>query len=143
MPALVTRLPERASPRPLRILLAEDNAVNRLLAVRMLEKRGHSVVAANDGRAALAALETGHFDALLMDIQMPEMDGFEATAEIRNAERETGRHLPIIALTANAMKGDRERCLNAGMDGYLVKPIRAAQLDEALGELSPLAGLTS
>jgi len=139
----VNRLPARGSSRPLRILLAEDNAVNRLLAVRMLEKRGHSVVAANDGRAALAALETGLFDALLMDIQMPEMDGFEATAEIRNAERETGRHLPIIALTASAMKGDRERCLNAGMDGYLVKPIHAPELDEALGELSPLAGRTS
>jgi CheY-like chemotaxis protein len=132
---LVTRHSVRESERPLRILLAEDNAVNRLLAVRLLEKRGHSVVVAGNGHEALAALERGGFDAVLMDIQMPEMGGFEATAEIRNTERGTGRHLPIIALTAHAMQGDREHCLAAGMDGYLAKPIGAAELYETLEDL--------
>jgi len=135
VPGLVGRPSVRENARPLRILLAEDNAVNRVIAVRMLEKRGHSVVAAVDGRAALAALEAGDFDAMLMDIQMPQMDGFEATAEIRKGERDTGRHIPIIALTASAMKGDRERCMAAGMDGYVVKPIHAAELYEALADL--------
>ena len=132
---LVTRHSVRESERPLRILLAEDNAVNRLLAVRLLEKRGHSVVVAGNGHEALAALERGGFDAVLMDIQMPEMGGFAATAEIRNTERGTGRHLPIIALTAHAMQGDREHCLAAGMDGYLAKPIGAAELYETLEDL--------
>jgi signal transduction histidine kinase/CheY-like chemotaxis protein len=111
-----------------RILLAEDNRVNRFLAVRLLEKAGHHVETANDGRAALAALEQGRFDVALMDLQMPEMDGFEATARIRDRERGSGRHLPIIALTANAMVGDEARCLQAGMDGYVSKPIDIARL---------------
>jgi PAS domain S-box-containing protein len=134
-PALVTRHSLREGQRPLRVLLAEDSAVNQLLVVRMLEKRGHSVVVAANGREALVALEGEDFDAVLMDVQMPEMDGFEATAQIRKKEAETGRHLSIIALTAHAMRGDRERCLKAGMDGYLSKPIRAAELFEILENL--------
>ena len=134
-PALVTRHSLREANRVLRILLAEDNPVNQLLVVKMLEKRGHSVAVTANGREALAALEAGDFDAALMDVQMPEMDGFEATAQIRKREAETGGHLPIIALTAHAMRGDRERCLNAGMDGYLSKPIRALELDKILEDL--------
>jgi CheY-like chemotaxis protein len=112
----------------LKILLAEDNPVNQKVAVRMLEKQGHSVTIAGDGRAALANWEQTGFDLILMDVQMPEMDGFEATAAIRQAEVRTGQRIPIIALTAHAMAGDRERCLAAGMDGYAVKPIRAEDI---------------
>jgi two-component system, sensor histidine kinase and response regulator len=97
-----------------------------------LEKRGHTVVVAGNGREALAAFESEDFDLLLMDLQMPEMDGFEATAAIRNKEKDSGHHLPIVALTAHAMKGDREKCLAGGMDGYLTKPIRTQDLDELL-----------
>src|SRR5262245_14673185 len=99
---------------PLRILLAEDNPVNQFLAVRLLEKEGHFVHPVTSGRAAVAALDEHHFDLALMDVQMPEMDGFEATALIRHRERETGGRLPIIALTANAMVGDVETCVKAG-----------------------------
>jgi signal transduction histidine kinase/CheY-like chemotaxis protein len=112
----------------LRVLLAEDNVVNRFLAVRLLEKEGHQVQTAVNGRAAVDALEQGQFDLALMDLQMPEMDGFEATGLIRERERATGGHLPIIALTANAMVGDQERCLAAGMDGYVSKPIDVHRL---------------
>jgi CheY-like chemotaxis protein len=94
----------------------------------MLEKRGHRVTVAGNGRQALAALEKGEFDLVLMDIQMPEMDGFEAAAAIRESERESGRHQFIVAMTAHAMKGDEQRCLDAGMDGYLAKPIRSEEL---------------
>jgi CheY-like chemotaxis protein/anti-sigma regulatory factor (Ser/Thr protein kinase) len=118
----------------LKVLLAEDNAVNRLLAVRLLEKRGHKVVVAGNGLEALAALKKEAFDVIFMDVQMPEMDGYEATAAIREAEKNSGRHQQVIALTAHAMKGDRERCLAAGMDGYLSKPIRPQELDELLEE---------
>jgi CheY-like chemotaxis protein len=116
-----------------RILLAEDNPVNQTLAVHLLEKRGYTVVVAGDGRAALAALdlaalERDHFDLILMDVQMPEMDGFETTAAIRARERLTGAHIPIIAMTAHALKGDQESCLAAGMDGYISKPIRVQEL---------------
>ena len=128
-PAAPTPAPVALSGAPgLRILLAEDNRVNRFLAVRLLEKEGHQVATANNGRAALAALEQSRFDLALMDLQMPEMDGFEATARIRERERGSGMHLPIIALTANAMVGDEERCLQAGMDGYVSKPIDMARL---------------
>jgi signal transduction histidine kinase/CheY-like chemotaxis protein/HPt (histidine-containing phosphotransfer) domain-containing protein len=123
--------------RRLHVLLAEDNEVNQELAVKMLHKRGHTVVVANNGREALAALERGCFDVVLMDVQMPEMDGLSATAAIREGERSTGRHVPIIALTAHAMKGDRERCLAAGMDAYISKPVRADELFEALARLVP------
>jgi two-component system, sensor histidine kinase and response regulator len=118
----------------LRVLIAEDNAVNQRLAARLLEKRGHRVTVTANGREAVQALDADVYDLVLMDVQMPEMDGFETTAVIRSREQRTGGHLPIIALTAHAMKGDRERCLEAGMDGYLSKPIRAHELDEVLGK---------
>ena len=122
---------QKAGPS-LRILVAEDNAVNQKLIARLLEKRGHNVKIAANGREALGALEQGTFDLVLMDLQMPEMDGFEATDELRKREKLSALHTSVIALTAHAMKGDRERCLNAGMDGYLSKPIRAKELDDVL-----------
>jgi len=126
--------------KPIRVLLAEDIAVNRRLAMRMLQERGHKVAVAANGREALAALEKSRFqgfDLVLMDIQMPEMGGFEATAAIRQREKALGRHIPIVALTADAMKGDRERCLEAGMDAYLSKPIRAEELLAVIETLVP------
>jgi signal transduction histidine kinase/DNA-binding response OmpR family regulator len=132
---LITRYSLHDAREPsssLRILLAEDNLVNQRLATRLLEKRGHSVVLAAHGREAVSAFEKESFDLVLMDLQMPEMDGFEATAVIREKERVTGNHLPIVALTAHAMKGDREKCLEGGMDGYLTKPIRPQELDDLL-----------
>jgi len=116
----------------LRILLAEDNEVNQRVATRLLEKRGHSVTIAGNGQQALDALSDAEFDLVLMDVQMPEMDGLEATAALRTREAKTGHHQPVIAMTALVMKGDRERCLAAGMDGYLTKPIRPRELDEVL-----------
>src|SRR5262249_50106109 len=110
----------------------EDNEINQTLVVRLLEKLGHTVVVARNGRAALTALEQGPFDLVLMDVQMPEMDGFESTAHIRRAEQGSDRHMPIIAMTAHAMKGDRERCLEAGMDGYVSKPIQPMELFQAI-----------
>jgi two-component system, sensor histidine kinase len=117
-----------AAPAGRRVLLVEDNLVNQRLAQRLLEKRGHSVVVADDGQVALKILEDFEFDLILMDLQMPELDGFETTAAIRAHEKQTGLHVPIIAMTANAMTGDRERCLAAGMDGYISKPIRVDEL---------------
>jgi CheY-like chemotaxis protein len=124
------------SPQPLHVLLVEDNLINQKVAARLLEKQGHTVVIAGNGKEALAALEAvgGRFDVVLMDVQMPEMDGLEATAAIRAREQGTGRRLPIVALTAHAMKGDRERCLEAGMDGYLTKPVQGQALMQALTE---------
>jgi two-component system sensor histidine kinase/response regulator len=113
---------------PLRLLLAEDGRVNQVVAVNLLERRGHAVVVANNGRQAVELAARQTFDAILMDIQMPEMNGYEATAAIREREAETGEHIPIIAMTANAMKGDREKCLAAGMDDYISKPIRSEEL---------------
>jgi CheY-like chemotaxis protein len=127
-PPIVEREDGAPAPGGLRILLAEDNRVNRFLAVRLLEKAGHSVHTAVNGQAAIDALATDRFDLALMDLQMPEMDGLEATAIIRTQERTTGGHLPIIALTANAMVGDQERCLQGGMDGYVSKPIDVQRL---------------
>ena len=118
--------------RLLRVLLAEDNVVNQKLGVRLLEKQGHAVVVAGNGKEALQALQGDHFDVVLMDVQMPEMDGIEATAQIRRQEGPTGRRLPILAMTAHAMKGDRERCLAAGMDGYIAKPIQPSELYDAI-----------
>jgi light-regulated signal transduction histidine kinase (bacteriophytochrome)/CheY-like chemotaxis protein len=112
----------------LRILLVEDNSVNEVWATRVLAKRGHEVTVARTGREALQSLDKQTPDLVLMDIQMPEMDGFEATAAIRQSELRTGKHIPIIAMTANAMAGDKERCLDAGMDGYVSKPIRTQDL---------------
>jgi signal transduction histidine kinase/DNA-binding response OmpR family regulator len=132
---LITRFSLQDAREPsafLRVLLAEDNLVNQRLAVRLLEKRGHRVVVAGNGREALQALEKDSFDLVFMDVQMPEMDGLEATAAIRERETRSGLHQPIIALTAHAMKGDREKCLAGGMDGYLTKPIRPQELDDIL-----------
>jgi two-component system sensor histidine kinase/response regulator len=126
-------LPAASEPeRALRILLAEDNPVNRLVAVTLLRKRGHSVAVAADGREALALLEQSPVDVILMDVQMPVMDGMEATAIIRAHGDEGRRRIPIIALTAHAMQGDRERCLAAGMDDYLTKPLNSDDLFAAL-----------
>jgi PAS domain S-box-containing protein len=122
----------------LRVLVAEDNAVNQKLMARLLEKRGHHVKVVANGLEALESLEQGSYDLVLMDMQMPQLDGFEATCELRKREKQTGLHTPIIALTAHAMKGDRERCLEAGMDGYLAKPIRAQELDDLLGNYMAL-----
>ena len=134
-PALVTRHSLREEKKSLRILLAEDNEVNQKLAVRLLEKRGHRVAVANNGREALEWFDKETFDVALLDVQMPEMDGFEATAAIRKRELTTRQHLPIIAMTAYAMQGDRERCLASGMDGYIAKPIQPRRLFEALDEM--------
>jgi two-component system, sensor histidine kinase and response regulator len=124
---------EAGRPR-MRILLAEDNAVNRLVATRLLEKGGYEVVVAENGRDAVDLASREDVQLILMDVQMPEMDGFEATQEIRAREQTTGKHLPILAMTAHAMKGDREKCLAAGMDDYLTKPIRTARLFELIGQ---------
>ncbi|MBV9769874.1 MAG: response regulator [Bryobacterales bacterium] len=122
-----------ARNRPgLNILLAEDNRVNQALAIRLLEQRGHTVVLAETGRAVLEAVNKRTFDLVLMDVQLPEMDGLEATASIRQSEKSGGKHLPILAMTANAMKGDKERCLQAGMDGYVTKPISVKELFAAI-----------
>jgi CheY-like chemotaxis protein len=136
LPSPATSPPtQQAGHRPCHILLAEDNVVNQKLATRLLEKHGHTVVAVSDGQAALDALAQQTFDLVLMDVQMPDMDGLEATAVIRAQEQGTGAHLPIFALTAHAMQGDRERCLAAGMDGYLTKPIKANDLDAVIAQL--------
>jgi two-component system, sensor histidine kinase and response regulator len=149
------------SQRRLHILLAEDNAINQRVAVGMLEKRGHTVVVAGNGKEALAAAESESFDLILMDVQMPEMDGFEATRAIREKEERARStlspqpsvlspqgprlrtldpglfHIPIVAMTAHAMKGDRERCFEAGMDGYVSKPLQVQQLFEVIAGLVP------
>ena len=118
-----------AKPIPRYILLVEDNPVNQQLAIRLLQKMGHTVVLACDGQEALQALAKKHFDLVLMDVQMPEMDGFAATAAIRTRETVTGAHIPIVAMTARAMKGDRERCLETGMDDYISKPVHQKELE--------------
>jgi CheY-like chemotaxis protein len=119
----------------LRILVVDDVGVNRLVAARLLEKQGHFVKAVSNGREALAAIERDTFDVMLLDIEMPEMDGFEITRVLRAAETNTGRHFPIVATTAHAMAGDRERCLQAGMDGYLSKPIDVAQMGQEIARV--------
>ena len=136
---LVTIHSLREGRSGLQILLAEDNAVNQKLAVRLLERRGHAVVVAGTGKAALEALARQPFDLVLMDVQMPEMDGLEATVLIREGEKETGKRIPIIAMTANAMVGDKERCLAAGMDGYVSKPIQIKELFDAIETSVPAA----
>lgn len=131
----------RLPNRPLRILVAEDNPINLELASRLLEKMGHSVLTAGNGRQALAALEHARFDVILMDVQMPGMDGLEATRLLRQREQAAGGHIPVIALTAHAMKSDRERCLASGMDEYIAKPIRREELIDALARVMPTASL--
>ena len=118
--------------RSLHILLAEDGLINQKLALKLLEKLGHTASVANNGQAALEAWQAGAFDVILMDMQMPVMDGLEATRRIRLQEAGSGRCIPIVALTANAMQGDRERCIDAGMDDYLTKPIEFDALATAL-----------
>jgi CheY-like chemotaxis protein len=138
--------PQPEATRQLRILLVEDNQVNCNLVSRLLGKRGHKVVVARNGREAVAAVQHGPggaFDLILMDVQMPDMDGFETTAAIRARELSMGGHVPIVAVTAHAMKGDRERCLAAGMDGYLSKPIRVKELLDLLREYDALPVQTS
>jgi CheY-like chemotaxis protein/HPt (histidine-containing phosphotransfer) domain-containing protein len=127
----------------LRLLLTEDNLVNQKLALRLLEKRGHSVLVVANGRQAVEVLREQSFDVVLMDVQMPEMDGFEATRIIRERELDSGGHVPIVAMTAHAMKGDRERCLEVGMDGYVSKPLHPTELFkavESLGNVSAAGG---
>ncbi|MBZ5578814.1 MAG: response regulator [Acidobacteriia bacterium] len=131
----ITRHSLREHREGLRILVAEDNTVNQQLVRRLLEKQDHTVVMVNNGREAVLATERQTFDLVLMDVQMPEMDGMEATATIRATESATGKHQRIVAMTAHAMTGDRERCLAAGMDGYLSKPLRARELTEIISNL--------
>jgi two-component system sensor histidine kinase/response regulator len=119
-------------PVPLNVLLAEDNDVNRRVALGMVQRLGCRAEAVDNGKKAVEASARDHFDLILMDVQMPEMDGYAATAQIRRREAATGKHVPIIAMTAHAMQGDRERCLLAGMDGYLTKPVRPGPLRQAL-----------
>ena len=132
---LLTRHSLRERRRKLRILLAEDNHVNQMLATKLLEKRGYQVTVVGDGLKAVRAFESGEFDLILMDVQMPEMDGLAAAGAIRLRERKTGEHIPIIAMTAHAMKGDRDNCLEAGMDEYIAKPIRASELYTTIDRL--------
>ncbi len=136
LPAHGARLPQpHTASGPLRILLAEDNLVNQKVALRMLEHEGHSVMVVGSGLEVLTALDHEAFQLVLMDIQMPGMDGFEATIAIRERERFTGKRVPIMAMTAHAMTGDKERCLAAGMDGYIAKPVNKAELQEAISRI--------
>jgi CheY-like chemotaxis protein/HPt (histidine-containing phosphotransfer) domain-containing protein len=133
---------EAQNEQSIRVLLAEDNAINQRLTVRLLEKRGHTVTVVQDGAEALAALRRQTFDVVLMDIQMPHMDGLETTRAIRAREQDTMTHVPIVAMTAHAMQGDRERCLAAGMDGYVAKPLRPKELFEVIARLTAPAAFT-
>jgi PAS domain S-box-containing protein len=134
-PAAPTALCERKRVRPLHVLVAEDHEINQKLAVALLEKQGHRVTVAETGREVLRQLERREFDLVLMDVQMPELDGLEATALIRQRERGTGRHVLIVAMTACAMKGDRERCLDYGMDDYISKPLKPQELLDTISKL--------
>ena len=138
-PTLVTRHTLRETGRKMRILVAEDNAVNQVVIIRVLQKMGHTPVLAQNGKEALALATTQKFDLAFMDVQMPEMDGLVVTAAIRQREKKTGTHLPIFAMTAHAMKGDRELCLGAGMDGYITKPVRFSDIEQTLSSLASLA----
>jgi len=143
----IDRVRKERHGQGLHILLAEDNLANQRVARTILEKAGHSVVIAETGKYAVMLLDEQSFDLILMDVQMPDMDGFEATAAIREREKQTGKHTPIIAMTAHAMSGDRERCLEAGMDDYITKPIRASLLLELMNAFNPdaprISGLTA
>ncbi|HEV2963782.1 MAG TPA: response regulator [Candidatus Angelobacter sp.] len=137
-PIFITPDAPHEIPGRLKILVAEDNAVNQLLAVRLLEKRGHRVVVAETGKTALELFSEQSFDLVLMDVQMPEINGLEVTREIRRLEEKTSRHVPIIAMTAHAMVGDKESCLAAGMDDYVAKPLQAKELFTVIDILLPL-----
>ncbi len=128
--------PPACKPSPLRILLAEDSAVNQKIMVRLLQRYGHSVAVAGNGIEVMAALQQERFDAILMDVQMPEVGGIEATGMIRRLEQGTGRHVPIIALTGYATDGDKERFLTAGMDDYVTKPVNAGLLLETIARVT-------
>jgi CheY-like chemotaxis protein len=141
MPAAM--LPADLPARRLHLLLAEDNAVNQRLAASILERRGHKVAIAANGREAVAAIERQAFDVVLMDVQMPDMGGFEATAMIRERERQSGGHVPIVAITAHVMKGDRERCLAAGMVEYITKPLDSRRLCHLVEAMAGIASSTS
>jgi len=134
--ALITRHSLRESQRKLNLLLAEDNAVNQMLAIRLLEKLGHKVTLAKNGLEAVLQWQAGDFDAILMDVDMPEMNGYEATAAIRAQEMDSGRKIPIVAMTAHAMQGSRQECLQAGMDGYVSKPVDTEALWIELDRIS-------
>jgi two-component system, sensor histidine kinase and response regulator len=129
----------RAAKRRVNVLVAEDNLVNQRVVAGLLSKRGHTVMLVGNGREAIVALERERFDVVLMDVQMPVMGGFEATAAIRARERDTGTHVRIVAMTAHAMNGDRERCIASGMDGYLSKPIDLRILFTIVEEDAPPA----
>jgi CheY-like chemotaxis protein len=137
-PAAPAIIPTRAARR-LRVLVAEDNAVNRKVTEHLLQRRGHEPVMVTNGREAVDAIAAGPYDLVLMDLQMPEMDGFEATVAIRTLQRATGSRTPIVALTAHAMEGDRQRCLDADMDGYVSKPVRAVELFEVVDRVMAAA----
>jgi CheY-like chemotaxis protein len=134
-----TALLSSEESRHLRVLVAEDNAVNQQLASRLLEKHGHTVVLVDNGHDAVATMKAQEFDLVFMDVQMPGMDGFDATAEIRRLEVADGKHCMIVAMTAHAMKGDRERCLRHGMDDYIAKPIQFRELNKILAKLELVA----
>lgn len=140
-PVEVAAIPDPGNPilpdapvRKLRLLAAEDNPINQRLIAHLLEKEGHSIKVVEDGAAAVIASRKDHYDAILVDIQMPNMDGYEATHNIRQYEHAAGEHVPIIAMTAHAMKGDREKCLAAGMDDYIAKPLHKQELLRVLYE---------
>lgn len=138
--SLITRHSLRETQSSIRILLAEDNEINRQFAIRLLQKQGYTAVIARNGKEVLATLEKDpNIDLILMDVEMPEMDGLQATRLIREKERDTGEHVPIIATTAYAMKRDRERFLEAGMDGYISKPIKSQELLQIIAEMAPMA----
>ena len=134
-PLLVNDPPLDRHHHQLHILLTEDNAINQMVAMRLLQKWGHTVVVANSGRESIDIVERERFDLILMDVQMAGLDGLEATRAIRQRESTAGDHTPIVAMTAYAMQGDRERCLEAGMDGYLSKPIQQRELFELIERL--------
>jgi CheY-like chemotaxis protein len=133
---MITRHWLRERRRSFRVLLAEDSPINQKLAVRLLARRGHDVTVVDDGRKAVSAFRDGEFDIILMDIQMPELDGFGATTEVRALEAGSSQHIPIVALTAHAMAGDEARCLAAGMDAYVSKPFRPEELFVAVEQLA-------
>jgi two-component system, sensor histidine kinase and response regulator len=141
-PAAIERapMPIATARTSLRILVAEDNVVNQALILRLMEKAGHTVKLAGNGHEALRAAEDNAFDLIFMDIQMPDMDGFSATAAIREQERRSGGHIPIVAMTAHAMKGDAEKCLAAGMDGYVSKPIDRTKLFGVIAQVTGAVG---